>query len=115
MSKRIEICVEEVQGISIVSADGSVNQEESAEIHQKFKKLIESGVSKIVFDFSKTTYICSMFLGVLVEIHADILIKGGLRLANLNQFQHKLLKATDLDKIMKVCDTVDEAVASFEE
>jgi anti-sigma B factor antagonist len=75
---------------------------------------LEEGSRKFVIDFSKTGYIDSSGLGVLVSLSKKIREQGGeLRLAGLNADLQTLFELTKLDTLFQISDTRDRALASF--
>jgi anti-sigma B factor antagonist len=67
-----------------------------------------------VIDFSKTGYIDSSGLGVLVSLSKKIREQGGeLRLAGLNADLQTLFELTKLDTLFAITGTAEEALAAF--
>ena len=75
---------------------------------------LEEGSRKFVIDFSKTGYIDSSGLGVLVSLSKKIREQGGeLRLAGLNADLQTLFELTKLDTLFAITRTAEEALAAF--
>jgi len=75
---------------------------------------LEGGAKKFVIDFSRTGYIDSSGLGVLVSLSKKIREQGGdLRLAGLNEDLQTLFELTKLDTLFSILKTPEEAVAAF--
>jgi anti-anti-sigma factor len=69
---------------------------------------------RIVISFAKVDYLSSTTLNVLIELENVIRRKGGkLRLAGLAPDLQKVFTIMKLHKVMTICDTVDDAVASL--
>src|SRR2546423_12182120 len=72
-------------GIVIVGVEGQLIVGNRQELKQKVLEALESGSRKFVIDFSKTGYIDSSGLGVLVSLSKKIREQGGeLRLAGVH-------------------------------
>ena len=65
-------------------------------------------------DFTRTGYIDSSGLGVLVSMSKKIREQGGeLRLAGLNEDLQTLFELTKLDTLFAITKTPEEALAAF--
>ena len=75
---------------------------------------LEGGSRKFLIDFTKTGYIDSSGLGVLVSLSKKIRDEGGdLRLAGLNDDLKTLFELTKLDTLFAITDSAAEALAAF--
>ena len=75
---------------------------------------LDGGTHKFVIDFTKTGYIDSSGLGVLVSLSKKIREQGGdLRLAGLNEDLQTLFELTKLDTLFSIAKTPEEALAAF--
>ena len=84
------------------------------EMKQKVLDALEGGARKFVIDFSRTGYIDSSGLGVLVSLSKKIREQGGdLRLAGLNEDLQTLFELTKLDTLFSITRTPEEALAAF--
>ena len=84
------------------------------ELKQKVLDALEGGARKFVVDFTRTGYIDSSGLGVLVSLSKKIREQGGdLRLAGLNEDLQTLFELTKLDTLFSILRTPEEAVAAF--
>src|ERR671930_73283 len=101
-------------GVVIVGVEGQLIVGKRQELKQKVLEALESGARKFVIDFSKTGYIDSSGLGVLVSLSKKIREQGGeLRLANLNDDLKTLFELTKLDTLFQIADTRERALQSF--
>jgi anti-sigma B factor antagonist len=90
----------------------------SADTSEEFKEflddVVDSGNYRIIIDLSQAEYVDSSGLGALVSRLAYCRsLQGDIRLAYPSEFMKSLLKITHLDKVLKVYQTLDEAVDSF--
>jgi len=75
---------------------------------------LEAGDRKFLIDFSRTGYIDSSGLGVLVSLSKKIRDEGGdLRLAGLNEDLKTLFELTKLDTLFAITDSPEQALAAF--
>lgn len=69
---------------------------------------------RVVISFAKVEYLSSTMLNALIAIEKTIKKKNGqLRLSNLHADLQKVFTIMKLNKVMNICETADEAVASF--
>src|SRR5690349_24855809 len=74
------------RGVVVVGVDGQLIVGNRQELKQKVLDALEGGGAKFVIDFTKTGYIDSSGLGVLVSLSKKIREQGGdLRLCGLNE------------------------------
>jgi anti-sigma B factor antagonist len=100
--------------VSIVEIDGQLIVGNRQELKQKMLEALDAGARKLVVDFTKTGYIDSSGLGVLVSLSKKIREQGGeLRLAALNEDLRTLFELTKLDTLFQIAGTREQALASF--
>jgi anti-sigma B factor antagonist len=101
-------------GVMVVEVDGQLIVGNRQELKQKVLDALEAGNRKFLIDFTKTGYIDSSGLGVLVSLSKKIRDEGGdLRLAGLNDDLKTLFELTKLDTLFAITDSADEALAAF--
>jgi anti-sigma B factor antagonist len=104
--KQGDVCVVEFEGQLIVG-----NRQE---LKQRVLDEVERGERKFLVDFSRTGYIDSSGLGVLVSLSRKIRELGGdLRLAGLNEDLHTLFELTKLDTLFRIAGSRDAALQGF--
>jgi anti-sigma B factor antagonist len=102
------------RGIVIVGVDGQLIVGNRQELKQKVLDALEGGTRRFVLDFTKTGYIDSSGLGVLVSLSKKVREQGGeLRLAGLNEDLQTLFELTKLDTLFAIAKTPAEALAAF--
>ncbi len=100
--------------VVIVDVDGQLIVGNRQELKQKILEALEAGDRKFLIDFTRTGYIDSSGLGVLVSLSKKIRDEGGeLRLAGLNEDLRTLFELTKLDTLFAISDTAREALAAF--
>ncbi len=100
--------------VVIVDVEGQLIVGNRQELKQKILDALEAGDRKFLIDFTRTGYIDSSGLGVLVSLSKKIRDEGGeLRLAGLNEDLRTLFELTKLDTLFAISDTAREALAAF--
>lgn len=103
--------IEKSGDITVVDVDGQLIVGNRQELKQTVLDELESGERKFLIDFSKTGYIDSSGLGVLVSLSKKIREHGGdLRLAALNEDLRTLFELTKLDTLFRIADSREEAL-----
>jgi anti-sigma B factor antagonist len=104
----------EAGGVVVVTVDGQLIVGNRQELKQMVVDALDGGGRKFVVDFSRTGYIDSSGLGVLVSLSKKIREQGGdLRLAGLNEDLQTLFELTKLDTLFAITRTTQEALAAF--
>lgn len=104
----------EQSGVVVVAVDGQLIVGNRQELKQKILDALEAGDRKFLIDFTRTGYIDSSGLGVLVSLSKKIRDQGGdLRLAGLNEDLKTLFELTKLDTLFAISDTAVEALTAF--
>jgi len=102
------------KGVVVVTVDGQLIVGNRHELKQKVTESLEGGERKFLIDFTKTGYIDSSGLGVLVSLSRRIReSEGDLRLAGLNDDLRTLFELTKLDTLFNIADTPAAALAGF--
>jgi anti-sigma B factor antagonist len=106
----------EVEGVKVLALSGRITMgEESSELRNAIKRLLNEGAKKIVLDMGEITYIDSSGLGALVSAHSTATNAGAnIKLANLTKRFHELLGITKLVTVFDVYGDVQSAVKSFQ-
>src|ERR1700739_4582859 len=100
--------------VVVVDVEGQLIVGNRQELKQKVLDELEKGERKFVIDFTRTGYIDSSGLGVLVSLSKKIREQGGdLRLAGLNEDLQTLFELTKLDTLFTIAKTPAEALAAF--
>ena len=104
----------EAGGVMVVTVDGQLIVGNRQELKQQVIDALDGGTRKFVVDFTRTGYIDSSGLGVLVSLSKKIREHGGdLRLAGLNEDLQTLFELTKLDTLFAITRTTQEALAAF--
>jgi anti-sigma B factor antagonist len=102
------------KGVLVVEVDGQLIVGNRQEFKQKVLEALEGGERRFLIDFTRTAYIDSSGLGVLVSLSKKIRDAGGdLRLAGLNDDLKTLFELTKLDTLFAISETAAEALMAF--
>lgn len=101
-------------GVLVIEVDGQLIVGNRQDLKQRVLDALEAGDRKFLIDFSRTGYIDSSGLGVLVSLSKKIRDEGGdLRLAGLNEDLKTLFELTKLDTLFAITDSAEQALAAF--
>lgn len=100
--------------VTIVEVEGQLIVGNRQDLKQKVIDEVEKGARKVLIDFSRTGYIDSSGLGVLVSLAKRIRDTGGeLRLSSLHDELQSLFELTKLDTLFQISKTREHALTSF--
>jgi len=110
-----DISTEQVRdGLYVISLSGEVDLYTAPEFKQELLDAIGKGAKEVVVDFSKTTFIDSTTLGVLVGGVKRLRTNDGqLSLVCSDRNITKIFEITGLDRVFTIHGTRDEAVAAL--
>jgi anti-sigma B factor antagonist len=96
----------------IVAVSGEIDLFTAPEFKQRMSAPIDAGRSNVVVDLSRTTFIDSSSLGVLIGAHRRLKLRGGsLVVVCDNETITKTFKITGLDGVFTLAPTVEAALA----
>jgi anti-sigma B factor antagonist len=80
----------------------------------RLKGLIDAGTRSLVMDFRNVRWINSLGVGAIIACLNTLRERGGdIRFANLHDATQQYFHISKLETVVKICASVDEAVASF--
>jgi anti-anti-sigma factor len=102
------------EGILVAIPDGRLDTSNAAEAEQQIVEQIEAGEGKIAVDFSKTNYISSAGLRIILKAAKLLKQKGGsIVLCNANEQIHEVLEISGFLTMLNCTDSLDEAVQAL--
>jgi anti-sigma B factor antagonist len=102
--------------IAVVSLAGHLNPQTVVAAKQRLLGLIGSDRANLVVDLAAVSFVNSGGLGVLIEgCKAARLAGGDVRLARPTDQARAVLRLTMLDQFIKAYDSIEAAIASFDE
>ena len=104
-----------VKDVKVYHIDGKIlGDNDTEELCNHIKKSNEEDSKYFVMNFRRVKWINSLGLGNMMSCLTSIRNRGGdLRLANVHDAAMKSFKITRFDALIKIFDTIDEAVDSF--
>ncbi|MBN1466070.1 STAS domain-containing protein [candidate division KSB1 bacterium] len=101
--------------IIILQLSGNIiSGPDASKVNDKLHELSEKGDTRIVADLSKVSWMNSSGLGILISALTTLRNAGGeLKVAAATEKIRNLLTITKLTNVIKLYDTVDEAIADF--
>jgi anti-sigma B factor antagonist len=95
----------------VVSVRGEIDLFTAPEFKQHVSAPIDAGVSTVVVDLSRTTFIDSSSLGVLIGAHRRLKLRGGsLVIVCENEAIIKTFRITGLDGVFTLVGSLDDAL-----
>ncbi len=104
-----------IDDVAIVILKGKLmGGPETSAIHEKVKDLVEDGVTKVVFDMAKVSWLNSTGLGTIMASSTTLSHAGGeLKVAGLQDKARGLFSIAKLDSVFKIYGSADRAAADF--
>jgi len=85
-----------------------------AVLHDHVKKLVGSGVVRVVVDFSAVSWFGSAMLGVLAASYTTVQnAGGGVRLIGVTEKVAQIMDVTRLSDVFEILPTLDDAMISL--
>ena len=98
-------------GVLVAIPDGRLDTNNSPAAEKLIAEHIEKGETKIAVDFSKTNYISSAGLRVILKTAKILKQKGGaIVLCNANEQVNEVLEISGFLTLLKCCDSLDLAI-----
>lgn len=101
-------------GRAVVRLAGRLDFLSSGEARQRFIEAVTNGQRSLVVDLGEVRFIDSSGLGALIGgLKAARQAGGDLRIARAGEQARTVLALTSLDRVFRIYDSVDEALAAF--
>lgn len=102
--------------VGIIDIRGSlVGDDDTDDVRSAAGDFLEQGIRNVVVDLHRVNYINSTGIGAIISTHTTVRKGGGdVKLIGLSENVQSLLVITKLIDVFDVFDTIDEAVASFQ-
>ena len=111
----MDIQQREQDDVTILLLSGKIiGGPDASKVNDKLHELAENGKTKIVADLSQVNWMNSSGLGILISALTTVRNAGGeLKVAAATDKIRNLLTITKLTNVIKLYDSVDEAIAGF--
>jgi anti-sigma B factor antagonist len=103
-------------GVKLVRfrATALLNEAEADALGRGMLALAEQPGQRVVLSFLGVQQLSSLVLGKLIQVHKRLAESGGeLRLADIEPHIYEVFTITRLDRLFKIFEREDEAIASF--
>jgi anti-sigma B factor antagonist len=102
--------------IAVMEARGSIiGGDETDELKNRARDLVDQGNRKLVLDLSNVTYLNSSGIGAIVSIHTMYSKEGGrIKVCGLGKGVRNVFVITSLTRVIDVEETRDDAIRNFE-
>ncbi len=107
--------IKEIDDIAVMTVKGNLmGGNETIEIHEKVKGMIEEGKLKVVIDLAHVKWMNSSGLGTLMGCLTSLKnANGELKLSGVTEKVKSLFMITKLITLFETYDTADEAINAF--
>ncbi len=110
----MDIKFTDVEGVGVISIKGELDALTSSVLTSFFNKEVGDSFRNLVADLEGLSYSSSAGIRVFLGLARESRQKGGdLRIAAVQPQVDKIFKLSKFDRIVRVFQTVDEAVKSF--
>jgi anti-sigma B factor antagonist len=98
------------QRVAVLSLDGRLNMVSAPQLKATITDSVAAGRTQVVVDLSAVTFMDSSGLGALIAgLKAARQASGDLRMTGANEQVRTVLKLTNLDRVLRLYDTVQAA------
>ena len=112
--ENMEISLDDVGGVSVVTLKGRLNVTTTAELEKTFSTLLSENKTKVLLDFRQLEYISSAGLRVLLAAAKQFKkVSGRIVLSSLVPSVKQVFEISGFTSIFPIFSTRDEAVKSF--
>lgn len=102
--------------VTVMKFSGDLDLQSLPEAKKSLADLMDAGQVKILLDVEKVDYIDSSGLGFLIGSLKRVReLKGEMKLVGLNAYMLGIFRLIHLDYVLPIFDSVEKAMASFEE
>jgi anti-anti-sigma factor len=101
--------------VKVFHLDGKImGDAKTRDMCDRLHALINAGTQALVMDFHNVRWINSLGVGAMIACLNKLRQNGGdIRFANLQGIAQKYFQISKLETVVKIFDSVDEAVTSF--
>jgi anti-sigma B factor antagonist len=108
---------ETIGNVHVIHLKGKIMDiAEMQTLSSRLKELTDAGTRSIVMDFGQVRWVNSYGIGAIIASLTTVRRAGGdLRFANVQGATRQYFQITKLETVVKLYESVEEAVASFNE
>ncbi|NLW32190.1 MAG: STAS domain-containing protein [Fibrobacter sp.] len=110
----MKILINDRNDVTEIVIEGNVLQENVSFLRCRLNDLIDNGRFRIILNLSKTNYISSLCLAVIIDVKLRLQkLDGDLKIAVANRLVRNLMEITNLVKQIELHNTIESAIDSF--
>ena len=110
----MDIVREDLEGASVLKPVGDLTNHSAPKFRKEQQGVLEAGFSNVVLNLSEIGLLSSIGIREIMSLYKDCAGQGGkLVLCELGDQVYDILETTGLMTVFTVCESQDEAVASF--
>lgn len=95
-------------GLAVVTIGGRLDAESRSDLENELREIIDSGISRILVDMEKLSYISSAGIALILSVRKELSKSGFIALARLQPFVVKVFEAAELNDVLVLLGTEDE-------
>jgi anti-anti-sigma factor len=100
--------------VMTLAIDGGLDASTAEEFGRQVETLVEGGITRVIVDCSKLTFLSSAGLAALLRTHSRMARKGGdVRIAGASGMVAQVLHLTHLDRMLQLYPDVERARLSL--
>ena len=111
----MDILSSKIEGAFVVAPDGRLDTNTAPQAEKLLVDNISAGEKRVIFDFSKTDYISSAGLRVILQAAKLVRKDGRVVLCNANEQIYEVLEISGFLDMIKHCSNLKEALQSVNE
>jgi len=111
----MDILSSKIEGAFVVMPNGRLDTNNAPQAEKILVENISAGEKRVIFDFSKTDYISSAGLRVILQTAKLVRKDGRVVLCNANEQIYEVLEISGFLDMIKHCSTLKEAIQSVAE
>jgi anti-sigma B factor antagonist len=111
----MDILSSKIEGAFVVMPNGRLDTNNAPQAEKLLVENIGAGEKRVIFDFSKTDYISSAGLRVILQVAKLVRKDGRVVLCNANEQIYEVLEISGFLDMIKHCADLQEAMQSVSE
>jgi anti-anti-sigma factor len=100
--------------VLILAADGGLNHQTADVFVKDIEKLVDAGLSRIIVDCSRLSFISSLGMSVLIRLHKHLQSRGGdVKLCSLQGIVPQALQLMHMNELFAIYPDLNQARLAF--
>ena len=106
----MKLTCEQQGDVMLLRAAGKLDAVTAPQFREDLEQTLPPDARRVVLDLSETPYVSSAGLRVLIVLAKQVMPRGKLAVAGLNESVREVFELAGFDKIMTLCDDVAAAL-----